>query len=285
LKKKWLGVGIAAVLVLIGIVVLTQQSGKSPEEKALDEVLPKTQSARSVPAIEYMPVAEADGLKVKPKVIVDHWERGVLSASVSIENTRDEMLVTAKMTATSVSQSGIRSLISSVSINRLKSGETADLNLDMLEVLNVSDIKKVEISFDSRSVIWEEPTSTATPAEKTKQTEEPKEPEEPTPLQPTLEPKKVLTAWLDLMKKEKFAKAEEFLTYGYKKHLDAYGGLEKIWYEDVIKEIVVFETQYETKTAIVYIKIYSETGKLWDEVTCAHFEKINNEWKIDFISK
>jgi len=276
LKKKWLIVGMAAVLVLIGIVVLTQQNGKSPEEKALDEVLPKTQSAGSVPAIEYVPVAEANGLKVKPKVIVDHWERGVLSASVSIENTRDEMLVTAKMTVTSISQSGARSLISSVSVNRLKSGETVTLNLDMLEVLNVSDIKKVEISFDGQSVIWEEPTA-AIP--------EPKQPETTIPSQAIAEePEKIVEEWYNLMSQGEFLRVLKLYSLSVQQEIKALGGVTAIaesWQrENIVKiEIERGRTEIEDSKAYVYVLFDYSTGVTEDRVSF-YFKKIEGQWKI-----
>lgn len=112
--------------------------------------------------------------------------------------------------------------------------------------------------------------------------EEPIEPEEPT--KPEMTPEEVLMKWLDLMKRGEFSEAEKLITPDYKKHLDSYGGLKKIWQENPMTEVEILRTQFETKTAIVYVVITFEDGTVWDNDTRFRFEKINNEWEIDDIS-
>ncbi len=113
-------------------------------------------------------------------------------------------------------------------------------------------------------------------------------PTKPTPSEPTepeMTTEEVLIKWFDLMKKEKFSEAEKLLAPDYKKHLDSYGGLKKMWQENPMTEIKILGTQFETKTAIVYVIITFEDDTVWDNDARFRFEKIDNEWKIDEISQ
>ena len=111
-------------------------------------------------------------------------------------------------------------------------------------------------------------------------------PEEPTTPESEITPEEVLIKWFDLMKKEKFSEAEKLFTPDYKKYTDSYGGLEKVWQENPMTEIRILRTQDTgTDTVNVYVVIIFEDGTVYDDDSKAHFEKINNEWKIDSFSE
>jgi len=213
MSKKWIIViAVLVVAVLAGYIVAASGLFESSEEKAIDQIAPKVQSAKSAPEIVY--TLKTDGLRVDAKIVTDDWERGVLDISVKVINEGDGMLMTAKLVATTISQSGARSTASGVSVNRLKAGESVALPTWNLEVMGTSNIKKVELSF--QGVIWE-PGSTITPPTAAS----------PTPTQTTstpagkiytaapkdpVTPEDVAAAFFFLCDQREYTKAESFVT-------------------------------------------------------------------------
>lgn len=276
MKKKWIFVVVVAILIIAGVVgIFMQQGGKSSGEKALGP-FPGHQSAGSAPEIKYVPVAEAKGLEVEPKVVVEDWKQGVLSATVKIKNTRGEMLVTAKL---NVYMNQSKSISSSFSVNKLKSGETTTLNLEMLEVTNVSSIKKVEVSFNAKSIIWEKSAS----AGKTAVVAEPEQPEKTVPSQTTLKtPEEIVAEWFNLMERGKFSEALKLYTLDAQNKIKLSGGEKSFleaWQKQPIKKLKIEGTEFINQDECeVDVVFYYEATWEYGEFG---FSKNNGQWKIN----